>query len=388
MTEICPREECTGCAACSGVCPKQCIRMAEAGPLKALYPQIDQSECIDCGLCAKICPNNSSIQFHTPRKVFAAWSLDESDRASSTSGGIGSVLSSHFIENGGVVYGAIVKPGVIVEHDRAITIEDVLLFKKSKYVQSEISPEIVRAIKRDLKNNLQVLFAGTPCQIAGIKNATKSHPNLTTVDIICHGVPPVHILREHIKMIGFDIEKINSFTTRDIQGYYLTLVKKGQVVYRKPFPRDAYLNGFQYALFHRDNCYTCKYARPERQSDITIGDFWGLGKTDYPHEKVSVMLVNTEKGSRLLDSVKNKLFLEERPLNEAVNGNAQLQRPSTPHEFHDFFVKNITRLGYPLTVNLSLLKFRLKHAVYEILMKSSWFRNRYKNIKKQSNSEL
>lgn len=29
MQEICPREKCTGCAACYNVCPKNCIQMKE-----------------------------------------------------------------------------------------------------------------------------------------------------------------------------------------------------------------------------------------------------------------------------------------------------------------------------------------------------------------------
>ncbi|MCM1138978.1 MAG: Coenzyme F420 hydrogenase/dehydrogenase, beta subunit C-terminal domain [Muribaculum sp.] len=356
--------------------------MVEYSPLGALYPKIDQSKCIDCGLCAKTCPNNSVVEFYTPQKVYAAWSLDNSDRDSSTSGGLGSVLTSFFIENGGAVYGAVVRSGVVVEHARATTMEEAQLFKKSKYVQSHISPEIIKSIKIDLKNGLHVLFTGTPCQIAGVRNATHSHPNLTTVDIICHGVPPLHILHEHIKMTGNDIESIDSFSTRDTDGYILSLIKNGNIVYRKPLSDDAYLYGFQYSLFLRDNCYACKYTRPERQSDITIGDFWGLGETSYPHKKVSAVMVNTGKGAELIANVKSRLYLDERTLTEAVNGNPQLNRPSISHPLHKFFVKNVSKLGYPLTINLSLLKFRITYPVFKLLMKNKYFRRYYSNSKK------
>lgn len=271
------------------------------------------------------------------------------------------------------------KPGVNVEHERASSLEEINRFKKSKYVQSTISSSLIKAIKADLKAGLQVLFTGTPCQTAGIRNTTRNHPNLVCVDIICHGVPSIELLRDHVKMVFGDPGSITSLTTRDLQGYFLDLKSRGNTVYRRGFPDDAYLNGFQYALFYRDSCYRCKYARPERQSDITIGDFWGLGKTDYPHNKVSVILTNTAKGESILNEIKSTLFLDKRTLEEAVAGNSQLQHPSKSHEFHKFFKKWYPILGYATTVRLSLFKFRIKHWMFKVLMHNKSFRNHYLN---------
>lgn len=379
MTEICPIEECTGCGACSGVCPKECISMVASGGMKALYPVIDQSKCIDCGFCATTCPNNHPTLFQEPSAVYAAWHHDQADRNSSTSGGIGAALAEYFISIGGIVYGAVMKPGVNVEHERASSLEEIDKFKKSKYVQSTISSSLIKAIKADLKAGLQVLFTGTPCQTAGIRNATRNHPNLVCVDIICHGVPSIELLRDHVKMVFGNPDSITSLTTRDLQGYFLDLKSQGSTVYRRGFPDDAYLNGFQYALFYRDSCYRCKYARPERQSDITIGDFWGLGKTDYPHNKVSVILTNTVKGESILNEIKSTLFLDKRTLEEAVAGNSQLRHPSKSHEFHIFFKKWYPILGYAAAVRLSLIKFRIKHWMFKVLMHNKSFRNHYLN---------
>ena len=50
-------------------------------------------------------------------------------------------------------------------------------------------------------------------------------------------------------------------------------------------------------------------------SDITIGDFWGLGDTKYPKEKVSVILCNTLQGKSIIEELgKDRLFLDKRPL--------------------------------------------------------------------------
>ena len=45
-------------------------------------------------------------------------------------------------------------------------------------------------VKDCLKNGQQVLFTGTPCQIAGLyAYLHKDYDNLLTLDLACHGTP-------------------------------------------------------------------------------------------------------------------------------------------------------------------------------------------------------
>lgn len=56
--------------------------------------------------------------------------------------------------------------------------------------------------------------------------------------------------------------------------------------------------GFLLGVSMRENCYSCNYSKPERVSDITIGDFIGLGKTipfDFPTHNVSSVTTNTQR---------------------------------------------------------------------------------------------
>jgi len=47
-----------------------------------------------------------------------------------------------------------------------------------------------------------VLFTGTPCQIAGIRTFLgDNYDNLTTVDLICHGVLSPDVATYHIKAL-------------------------------------------------------------------------------------------------------------------------------------------------------------------------------------------
>ena len=53
-----------------------------------------------------------------------------------------------------------------------------------------------------LKQGREVLFCGTPCQIAGLKNyLRKEYSNLLAVDFVCHGVPSPLIWREYPKTL-------------------------------------------------------------------------------------------------------------------------------------------------------------------------------------------
>ena len=96
MRLICDKKECTGCGLCAARCPKHCIEM-KPGILGHLYPEIDQSKCIDCKLCQKGCPSLQVISSGYPKKAYAAWSKDEEDYISSTSGGVASVLSPYIV---------------------------------------------------------------------------------------------------------------------------------------------------------------------------------------------------------------------------------------------------------------------------------------------------
>lgn len=380
MKEICPKDMCTGCAACVNACPRSCIEMHE-DKWGFINPIIDATRCVDCGLCEIICPsNNEAIEFSIPQKCYAAWSLDSHDRDTSTSGGIASVLSTFVISEGGVVYGAVVCKGAEIQHIRVESINDLYRLKGSKYVQSHIT-DVFKSVLADLKSGLKVLFTGTPCQVAGLKSFLKKpYPGLITVDIICHGVPNRKLLHEHLANKKIHIKDIDSLSFRGNKEYQLSVVCGGRKVYEKGMLKDSYLTGFMYGLFFRPSCYQCKYANEKRFSDLTIGDFWGLGeKIAFIHtkEKVSAILVNSQKGENLLNGCSGMLYTEERPVREAIEGNTQLQHPARKHEFYNLFRYLYPSIGYKYSVRICLMKFYVKNFFYRMLMLSPSFRKWY-----------
>lgn len=323
---------CCGCNSCAEVCPKHCIQMVEDAQ-GFIYPQVDSSVCVECGMCEKVCPLEvANLSLRKPLKAYAAWNKNRQEHLLSSSGGAAYIFSSYIIEKGGVVYGC-TSDGIDVRHIRVENHSELFKLQGSKYVQSDVRG-LFKKVKNDLKNGKTVLFIGTPCQVAGLKNYIGHHnEHLYWVDLICHGVPSKQMLHEHIKHVakGKKIQHI-SFRKGTDYRFSITANKFSYEVslWETPY-KDLYLKGFFEGMINRPSCYQCPFACSTRVSDITIGDFWGLKHAECLPEEVkdgvSLLLPMTNKGINLIQKVENNLYIYERSVEEAVNGNTQLRHP-------------------------------------------------------------
>ena len=328
--EICDPKYCTGCSACANICPKTCISM-ELAKDGSIYPVVDQGKCIDCRMCVKVCPGNKIVNLKIPVTAYAGWHEDRKEYLSSTSGGAAAAFTQVILGRGGVVYGCVSRTGLVIEHIRIDTLEGAKELKGSKYVQSNIGL-IYRDVRKDLKEGREVLFVGTPCQVAGLKGFLgKEYDSLYCTALICHGVPSQQNLRKHVLKVTHGRGTRVQFRKGNDMGLRIYDSEGEQIYYSNVWyerHKDTYYSTFIDGYSYRDSCYTCKYACPKRVSDVTIGDFWGLGK-DVEHDGVngcSVILPVTPKGMTLVKDA--DLHLIERTVEEAVNGNSQLRHPS------------------------------------------------------------
>ncbi len=327
------KAECCGCNACAEICPKHCIQMIEDAK-GFLYPQVDSAICIECDACENVCPlNTSKLSLRTPLKAFAAWNKNHQEHLASSSGGAAYILSSYILDKGGVVYGC-TSDGIDVRHIRVENHSDLSKLQGSKYVQSNVCG-LFKDVKNDLKSGKSVLFIGTPCQVAGLKNYIKHIPeHLYLVDLICHGVPSKKMLHDHIKHIANRrvVQKISFRKGNDYRLSIQTVNFSYEVsLWETPY-KDLYLKGFIEGMISRPSCYKCPFACPTRVSDITIGDFWGLKNAELLPEEtrdgVSLLLPMTDKGLNLVQAVESNFHIIERSVDEAVDGNTQLRHPS------------------------------------------------------------
>lgn len=329
-------EHCFGCSACVDACAKKAIQWVEDA--NGFYvPHVQKDLCVECGSCEKKCP--SLQQNDVPRnsldeqQLYAAWSTDEYIIQHSASGGVFAQVATEFLDGKPerIVYGATLLDDSTVKHIAVENSKDIYLLQNAKYQQSNATG-IYQHVKKSLQAGKEVLFSGTPCQIAALYTflGQKRDNNLYTMEVICHGVPTNYLAQVALQLNH--AQKIVAYRTKS-QGWAKGNRTKymgtnGEIVemprYRLDFHFRAYLS------FHwlRTSCSTCPFAQIERVADITMGDFWGGNKRKYHNFMgLSVITVNNEKGRKLIEQTKR---LQRKPTSylEALGHNQNLYMPT------------------------------------------------------------
>lgn len=334
--------DCTGCGACAYVCPTSAIRMDEDA-CGFVLPEVDENVCIHCGRCSAACHMNNpaSLRRMAPTACYGAIEKDASSLRQSASGGAATVLSREAVDAGGVVYGCIADRDD-VRHERITDAALLARAQGSKYVQSDIT-RVFGLLEDDVKAGRAVTFIGTPCQCAAVRRLFDNPENLTTVDLVCEGVPSRRMYGDFLDNLERERgERVTGFRFRDKRGGWSTknavvLGEGEQPLVEQPHSYYYYYYYWMFskALILRDSCYECPYARGERVGDVTVGDFWGAetaelgyGLSDF-EAGISCVLVNSERGAEVIKGVSSRVELrpcEERTISRA---NTALRHPST-----------------------------------------------------------
>ena len=333
MIEITDKKNCCGCSACVQACPVKCISLIEDDEGFS-YPHVDKEKCIECGKCEKVCPFINKSEERKPLKVFAAKNPDETIRLKSSSGGIFSMLAEHVIRENGVVFGVRFNENWQPVFDYTETIEGIDNFRGSKYVQAIVGTSF-SDVHQFLKQGRQVLFSGTPCQIAGLHRfLKKKYDNLILVDVICHGVPNPVVWQQYLKEIteipdrregrgkntvlsdSKDIPVITGINFRDkMLGWkkfsFVVRIKsavggQNSVLLSDMHRENLYMRAFLSDLILRPSCYHCQVKSGCSGADITLGDFWGIQEImpDFDDDKgVNAVILNTVKGRDLYKTI-------------------------------------------------------------------------------------
>lgn len=355
--EILEKNKCTGCYACYNACPKNCIAM-ERDHEGFSYPIIDKEKCVECGLCEKACPILHKVVVKTNTTtpdIFAAWSLNDTIRLNSTSGGIFSEIALSFLEKGGYICGARYGEKHHIEHCVANTAEGLEKIRQSKYAQSDIG-YVYRDIKKLLDNDQKVLFCGTPCECAGLRNyLRKDYENLTVVDFVCRGSNSPKVYEKFLEYLE---EKYQSKVTKvwfknKTYGWnrFSTKVEfdNGQS-YLEDRYHDKYIVGYiRYNLYMRPSCAHCEYKTFPRVSDITLADFWGI-KLDNPELDIekgtSLVMINSLKGKNLYKNIERGIFSERKTFSDAFGGNACISTSPIMNPKRQYFFEHLDTMTF------------------------------------------
>jgi len=321
--------DCMGCHGCQNICPKNCITM-DVDKEGFLYPKVDYDLCIKCNRCIDSCPIVNKTSVDNNPVAYASINRNEQIRMASSSGGLFTLISKLVIDKRGVVFGASFNNKFELEHNYVDNEEELSKLRGSKYVQSKIGYSYINA-KDFLDSGRIVLFSGTPCQIAGLNSyLMKPYDNLLTLDIICHGVPSPEVWRKYVEFreraAQSSIQRIDFRQKNEGWNRYSVLfLFKNNTEYRRTLNEDLYMKAFLSDICLRPSCYNCGFKTLNRQSDMTLADFWGieniLPEMD-DNKGTSLIFVNSKKGREMFDSMSNDMIFKVVDINEAIKYNS------------------------------------------------------------------
>lgn len=344
IKQICPVGECTGCSACSLVCPVSAISM-QKNEEGFLYPNISDN-CIACGRCIRVCPQNYDLRNAQSMDFYMAINSDSSILKASSSGGVFHALASLAISKSWKVCGAALDKDMRVKHIVVSDERDIAKLMGSKYLQSSTA-DAFNDICDILKEGGKVLFSGTPCQVAGLRSLIGAKrlntDNLFCVDLICHSVPSPEVFASYLKAtncVNADEIRFRDKST-GWRNYSVIVKRGGEVLSKSKASENLFIRAFLSDILSRKSCGTCKYASLKRTGDLTIGDFWGIAKIapHFPSKNgVSLLMPNTQKGLEILEQLgKGALRMEKSDKWSALKSNVALHTPSINLNRRQFF---------------------------------------------------
>lgn len=293
--------------------------------------------------------------------------------------------------------GATFDENMIVKHMCVDSAEECHIFQGSKYVKSDCN-YIFAKLKEKLQSGKKVLFSGTPCQIfafnAFVKKENLNSDDVLTVDIICHGAPK--------KEFWLDYKKwIEAKAGASLTGYSFRYKPEGW----KAYPAYAeFSNGKKfintpdtsvYSKMHMTRysigkgCFSCPFAKEERISDITLGDYWGVERVmpEMANKKgVSLVLVHTDAGIKAIGAIDNSnTSICETKDRSYLNYQHNLNKPTEMPDRYDEFWKDYKENDFESILKKYIgygSKYRITYRVKKFVRKTpliEWYRNRKLN---------
>ncbi|MDE6501596.1 MAG: Coenzyme F420 hydrogenase/dehydrogenase, beta subunit C-terminal domain [Ruminococcus sp.] len=283
--------------------------------------------------------------------AYACYSKDKNERKLSSSGGIYPLIARYILKQNGIVYSACYDTNLDVRHYAVSNEQELRDSQGSKYVESTLG-DTFRQIADTLKHQRKTLFVGTPCQCAGLIQylTLVSCPmdNLIVMDFVCHGIPSRkawHSYLDSRKRNGKPVVKVNM--RHKISGWshgnysweFEDSLGNRTYTYQR---KVSYMKGMIANLYLRPSCYECRFKGTERQTDLTVGDYWGVWNLQPEmddNKGTSLILLHTEKGKSLFNEIASSLTYKEAELEGAVKANpciaVSVKRPQKRDSFFE-----------------------------------------------------
>ena len=129
-------------------------------------------------------------------------------------------------------------------------------------------------------------------------------------------------MQEDVKKINFR-NKDNGWSNFSLELEYRT--KNYNVSHKE----DLYMKIFLADYILRDSCYQYSFRKKNRNSDITLADFWGINNVDRKlndEKGLSLVIINSEKGYEFFEKIKEEVVYKEFELEDAIRQNMAILR--------------------------------------------------------------
>jgi coenzyme F420 hydrogenase subunit beta len=292
--------KCVGCAACTVVCPFNCLEYGDGTPILV-------KKCEHCGICPKTCPiydwswpkaeefvfgrrRKEDEEFGIYRRLVLAQATDKRILENCQDGGAVTALLIHALRNN-IIDGATVSS---VAEDKplypvprlATTPEQILENAGTRYTYSPNLLAFQEGVKQGKKS---LAFVGTPCQIHAVRKIQMlplkkySNPIQFTVGLMCtESFTYEGLFKEHLKRkMSLDL---NDIAKMNIKGKILVRLKSGE---EKSIPLA------EAKQYTRSSCSLCNDFSAEL-ADISAG---GLGLSGW-----TFIILRTERGEHIFNS--------------------------------------------------------------------------------------
>lgn len=340
LTPYTEKNLCCGCGLCAAICPTKAIIMREDEE-GFLYPFVQLEKCVGCGKCRSVCTFQSDINRKEESRsgetlAYAARIKDRQVLEKSSSGGMFTALSDAVLSDCGAIVCSVYNNAQNRTEFRLVTTrKERDSACGSKYMQSEVGDIYAQVQEWAAANpGKPLLFVGTGCQAEAFRkfaSKLKSPNPFYVVDIICHGVPSPRIWKEYLerKIRNKTVQSLNFKDKRNGWLRPTAFVK----VDGKEEMLDDYIRLYYSHAILRPACNCCPYAKVHRNSDITIGDYWGIEKVMpdfYDPKGISLMLVHSEDGKELMERVMPQMEVRSTAIQECLQPNLQKPTQKTP----------------------------------------------------------
>lgn len=305
---------CSGCGACTLVCPTKAISI-EYNDKGFFEARINEQQCVRCGRCTTVCIKDNEY-IDIPRleegKLFASVSKNASTLMNSSSGGIVSEAYATALKKGYSIVGTVYNYDLDQTEMHLSKDKDAIKsFSGSKYIQSYTVDAFRDAIlyaKEDKKN--RVMIVGTPCQIFGIDRALEAldlREQFILVDFFCHGVPSYLVWNAYLKNVKkyLKSDKLNEIKFREKKNgwhNYWIEMSAGSRKYSEMGSLDMFYEAFFDNQFMNDRCFTCRLRAEYSKADIRVGDFWGK-EFQSNDTGVSAVIILSDVGAKFFEEI-------------------------------------------------------------------------------------